>query len=180
MIKSAELIEIGQFLKPHGIKGELSAIFNFPEVEPDMFRCLIIEINGIYVPFFIDTWREKGGTSYLIKLDGVNNESEAQEFSNYPFFILKSDLPEENLAEIEDGDGFYLYDLIGYKIFDDKTPVGIINDIDDSTSNILLHIKKDNDIIYVPFAEDWIEEFDAQKHIIRMNIPNGVINLNSK
>lgn len=51
MITSDEIIEIGAFVKPHGVKGEISAQIDY-EIDLQELKCLIIDIDGIFVPFF--------------------------------------------------------------------------------------------------------------------------------
>ena len=51
MITREELIRIGRFNKPHGVKGELS--FTFTDDVFDRTECpyIVCEIDGIFVPF---------------------------------------------------------------------------------------------------------------------------------
>ena len=175
MIKLDELTEIGQFYKPHGIKGELSAGFDY-ELSPDDLRCIIINLDGIFVPFFIEFFRPRGHESFLIKLEGIDNENEALMLAKQPIYALTSEIEIDSEAS---EDGFYLYDLIGYRLNDENGFIGNITDIDDSNENILIHVTSpDNKIVYIPFAEDWISEIDASGKTIKMTLPEGILTLN--
>lgn len=176
MIRKEDLTEIGAFHKTHGIKGELSATFDY-DLEPDGLRCLVLEIDGIFVPFFIESWRGRGADRYLIKLEGINDETEASAISKLPIFGISSELPVE---EDSDDDGVYLYDMIGYNLYDKDTPVGIIESINDTTENILFNVEtSEGNIVYIPFAEELIESFDTEAKTIVMDLPEGIINLNN-
>ena len=63
MIERDELIKIGRFNKPHGVKGELS--FTFTDDVFDRTDCpyIVCEIDGIFVPFFIEEYRFKSDTT---------------------------------------------------------------------------------------------------------------------
>ena len=76
MITREELIRIGRFNKPHGVKGELS--FTFTDDVFDRTECsyIVCEIDGIFVPFFIEEYRFKSDTTALIKLEDVLFEVE--------------------------------------------------------------------------------------------------------
>lgn len=52
MITRNEIIEIGTFNKSHGVEGEISATFDCDVEAAGMFRCLICDMDGIFVPFF--------------------------------------------------------------------------------------------------------------------------------
>ncbi|MBD5180713.1 MAG: 16S rRNA processing protein RimM [Bacteroidales bacterium] len=174
MILPSEIEPIGQFGKPHGINGEINLSLNM-EISPDELSCVIMDIDGINVPFFFKSVRNRGVDSYLVFIDGVNTEYEASAFVNKTVYALKSELPEKE----EDEDGFYAEDLIGFKvIITDSDVAGTITDIDDNTANILFIIRTDDGKqILIPVAEEFIESIDTENKTIEMNIPDGLINL---
>ena len=69
MITREELIRIGRFNKPHGVKGELS--FTFTDDVFDRTECsyIVCEIDGIFVPFFIEEYRFKSDTTAFTVID---------------------------------------------------------------------------------------------------------------
>lgn len=175
MIKPEEIKEIGSFIKPHGINGEITALFP-AEVDPDMLSCIVLDMDGIFVPFFIDEWRPKATESVLLKLEGVTDESGAKEFAGKHIFCLRKDLP-ESIAE--DDEGFFTGDLIGFELSDtDSTPVGEVIDFDDQTENVLLMVKRpDGTVIYAPLAEELIVEFNPEAKKISLDLPEGIYEL---
>lgn len=172
MIRNNELCEIGTLQKPHGIKGEISATIE-PDVDPSSLSCIVVDIDGIFVPFFIVSYRPKSVESILLTIDGVTNESEASEFNGKTLYALASDLPDRN-----DADGFYLSDLIGFSIFDvEGREIGQITDFDDSTENILLFVaptSNQGEIMYIPAADEFFVGIDAEKKQVIMNLPEGL------
>lgn len=175
MILQEDLTSIGSFFKPHGIKGELTAELDY-DLSPEDLRCIVLDIDSIYVPFFIESFRPKGNSSWLIKLDGVDDEKQANDFVNKEIFGVTAEL---DLDE-EEGEGIHLYDLIGYTLTSDGQTVGAISDIDDSTANVLLSVTlPDGSTIYVPFADELIVELQPETKTIEMNLPTGIIDLNN-
>ena len=178
MIRRENIVPIGKFHKTHALKGELNAIL---EIEPSYFiegNPMIILIDGIFVPFYVESIRRKGSLSYLIKLEGVETEHGAASFINKEIFAEKNKLIEQGNEEfIEDDEN-----LIGYTVFDtNNEAIGVISDIDDSTENILFTVEdKDGEIIYIPASEDFIKIIDDEKEIIIMDLPQGLIDLNKK
>ena len=57
MISLDEIFPIGQINKPHGVNGELSFTFSSDVFDTEEIPYLIMEIEGIPVPFFIDEYR---------------------------------------------------------------------------------------------------------------------------
>ena len=76
MIRLAEIAEAGHFNKPHGIKGEMSATLDF-DLDLDNVKCIIVPVEGIFVPFFIRSWRPKTADTCLLTLDGINSDMKA-------------------------------------------------------------------------------------------------------
>ncbi|MCH5241680.1 MAG: 16S rRNA processing protein RimM [Muribaculaceae bacterium] len=178
MIKKEEIIKIGKFQKTHALKGELNMISN---IDSDYFSYgnpLIIEYDGILVPYYAETIRPKGSSSYLIKISGIDSEDEAAQFVNKEIYILKKDAEDWLQEELIDSN-----ELEGYKIIDSSSNevVGIVDRVDDTTANLLFIVSTQNgEEIFIPANEDFIVDIDDENKIIIMNLPQGLIDLNKK
>lgn len=174
MIPAAQLIEIGHFGKPHGIKGEMSAVIPDTDIDPSELSCVFVELDGLMVPFFIVSWRTKGSESVLLTFEGIDSQEKAALFTNKAIFAQADDLPESE----QDTEGFYLDDLIGYTLISDDNKVGVISGFDDSTENYLFIVTAaDGSELLIPANTDLIIEVDTKSEIIYMNLPAGLINL---
>ena len=177
MIKPEEIIKIGKFQKTHALKGELNMI---SDIDGEYFlegHPLIMEYDGILVPYYVESLRPKGSTSYLVKISGIDNEEEAAQFVNKEIYILKKNAEEWIGEELIDSNS-----LEGYKIIDvnSNAELGEIERIDDSTSNVLFIVKNRNEEeIFIPANEDFLIEIDDENRIIKMDLPEGLIELNS-
>lgn len=175
MITSSELYPAGRLGKPHGINGEVTALIP-GEIDIDELKCIVLDIDGIFVPFFIDQWRTKSGESVLLKLEGISNEIQAKALSNKEIYILHEDMAKMGLEE-EVNEGFYTADVIGFTLYDsDGSLVGEVTDYDDQTDNVLLLVKlSDGREVYVPLADDLLTGFDAENKTITLDLPTGII-----
>ncbi len=176
MIRDNELSVIGRTLKPHGINGEISATVD-SDVDLDDLRCIVLDIDGIYVPFFINSYRSRGSEAVLITIDGIKDENQAAAVCGLDIHALKSDLGEQ--GSLDGDDGFYMSDLIGFKLLDQAGhTVGTISGYDDSTANTLLIVdNEEGESIYVPIADELINDFDAEARVISINVPEGLLEL---
>lgn len=174
MIRREELTCIGRFVKPHGIKGELNAGLDIGLDSLDALSCIVVDVDGIYVPFFIDSVRPRGSESALLTLEGISNENAAADFSGKDFFALTSELGEEVDG---DDDGFFISDLIGYNVIDmpGGTLVGEVTDFDDSTANVVLLVQRpDGENIYIPAADELFISIDPESRTVAMDLPEGL------
>ncbi len=181
MIRKEDLIGVGKFQRTHALKGELNALI---DIDPDFFgeddQPMIVEMEGCFVPFFAESIRTKGQTSYLVKIDRVDTEEQARQFVNKEIYAERKELKEymaETGEELIDGN-----ELDGYMVSDTSLgEIGRLLRVDDSTANILLVIEgPDGEEIYLPMAEEFIAEIDPDERKIIMNLPDGLIGLNKK
>lgn len=176
MIKEEELTQAGRFNKPHGIKGELSVSLNV-DVDLEEVKCVVIQVDGIFVPFFIESVRPKTSETYLVMLDGIDSEEKARKMTNQPFWLLKTDVPDE---EIDFEEGFYASDLIGFTINDETLgELGEITDVNDVTQNILFIVKSPSGKeILLPVADEFILEVDPDTKTVSTSYPTDILQLN--
>lgn len=180
MITKQEISSIGVVNKTHGVKGELSVTLDLDSSVIENEKFVICNIDGIYVPFFINSFRPKSNYTCLIKFENINTDSDAKFFVDKEIYQLKS-----NICKYSDNNdlenGGYADDFIDYKIFDsDYGYIGKIIDIEVSTENNLFIVEgSDNHIIYIPITDDFITDINDDQLKIIMNLPEGLINLNN-
>ncbi|MCM1369604.1 MAG: ribosome maturation factor RimM [Candidatus Amulumruptor caecigallinarius] len=178
MIKKEDIIEIGKFRKTHALQGELNATLDVDEDFVSDHNPLIVEIDGIYVPFFASWIRTKGATSFLVKLKGLDSGEEAQKLVNKIIYGRREDLVEY----MDDPDMQLVDDFIDYKVIDrNKGCLGTVVYVDNSTANTLFEVETDEgDIIYVPVADEFVEAVDDDNCEIIVNLPDGLVELNKQ
>ena len=101
MIKKEDVFKIGQFAKPHGIKGEIALVTNSDVFDDSDDPYIICEMDGILVPFFIEEYRYKTDTVILLKLKNVDDENHNGEELLLPAaeeLILSADHENKTLA----------------------------------------------------------------------------------
>lgn len=161
------------FAKPHGIKGEISLVTNSDVFDDAEDPCVICEMDGILVPFFVEEYRYKTDTVILLKLENVNDEKAAREFSNREAFFLLDAVDEEDLVGDMTWDSF-----IGYTVIDvHHGELGKITDVDETTINVLLQIDHNGEELLLPAAEELITSADHDKKTLQVCLPEGLLDL---
>lgn len=175
MIKKEDLSEIGKFQKTHALRGELNAILDIDEAYVEDGNPLIVEMDGILVPFYAESIRSKGVTSFLIKLKGVDNIDDASEMVNKEIYALKGEL-----SDYIDENMMLQQDLIGYEVSDEKYGIlGKLLHIEDSTQNELLVVGTESgEDLYIPLVDDFILGIDQEYRIIHTSVPKDILELN--
>ena len=175
MITREDVFRIGRFYKPHGIAGELTFAFDDDVFDRTQSPCWLVDMDGILVPFFWESYRFRTDTTALVKLEGVDNEREAKELSDrevyYPKAYADTDQDEMPLEWRQ---------LVGFRLVNtaDGQETGRVKSVDDSTLNVLLDVERpDGGSCLLPAAEELIENVDVRERTLYMSVPEGLLNL---
>jgi 16S rRNA processing protein RimM len=168
MIDKKELYSIGMFGRPHGVKGEITlfAGCELPDFDRDSY--IICEMDGIPVPFFIDSFRSKGSGSMLVKFENIDSGQKAKIFTGkkaylYAYMVKESGKPEEST-------------FIGYRVIDENLPFeGVVTDMDNSTANELLKVNCGEKDFIVPFG--FFQGISKDEKVIYMKLPEGFMDI---
>ena len=169
MIRQEEVYKIGRIGKTHGVKGEVTLHFTddiFDRADADY---LVIEIDGILVPFFMEEYRFRSDTVALIKFCDIDTQEQAAQLTGSDVFFprhLAADAYEELSWSA----------LAGYELVDAETQqtVGKIAHVDDTTLNILFELE---DGRLIPASNELIVQVDSQRQIIEITLPDGILEL---
>jgi 16S rRNA processing protein RimM len=175
VIREETLSKIGRFTKPHGTKGELTLLttngaFGDGKHPPYIF----CELEGLWVPFFIQAVRRKGGGGgFIVKPERINSDAEAQELARHEVFI-----PAEMVEPEEPEEDSEYQALIGYTVYDSKRGVlGMVTDTDETTDNVLLQVDCNGKEVLLPAAAEWLTAIDDDLRRITVSLPDGFLEL---
>jgi len=166
---------VGTVFKLHGYKGDVN-IYNDDDILFDFntINYFLIEQNNILVPFFITKAHSTKSNVILAKFEDINSEKEA-------LIILKKKiyLPIEFLPAIDENE-MSDKQLIGFKILDiNLGELGEITYINSQTAQQLIYVSKKEKEFCFPMHEQFIINVNTEKRIMKVKIPEELINLNS-
>ncbi len=170
MIRREDVYKIGKLGKSHGIKGELSMMIDddiFDRVDSEF---LVLEIDGIMVPFFMEEYRFKTDDTVLVKFEGIDTQDRAKELTGTDVYFPREMADNDDEAELR------YAQLVGYKVKNaaDGNIVGEIAAVDEQTINIMFEL---TDGKLLPASEELIANIDTEKREITMVISEGILDL---
>ena len=173
MIREEDVYKIGRLGKTHGVRGEISFLFDDDVFDRTDADYLILRVDGILVPFFIEEYRFKSDANAIVKFEGLDTQERARELTGCDVYFPRS--LAEGLAEGDDGDISWNI-LVGFDILDAQSgkAVGRIASIDDSTLNILFELE---DGRLIPASEELITSIDKDNKTITIDLPEGILEL---
>jgi 16S rRNA processing protein RimM len=120
-----------------------------------------------------DLWPHKG--MLVLKFAGVDSISDAE-------ILVGAELqiPRSQRAELETG-WTYVSDLVGCVVFDHGREVGRIEDVQFGAGEapLLIVTSEAGKKFDVPFAEAYLEAVDVARRQVRMNLPEGMLEINA-
>lgn len=170
MIKKEEVFKIGIINKPHGVKGEVSFTFTddiFDRVEDCDY--LVLLLDGILVPFFIEEYRFRSDNVALVKFEGIDSTEKARTLTNVEVYYPVKFMDDQE--EISSWNYF-----IGFRVEDvHHGCLGTVVDVDDATMNVLFVIGNGDEEVLLPAHEEFILDIDRKKKILKVDIPDGLL-----
>ena len=156
---------IAQVLKSNGTDGEL--LISFFDVAPediDLQEPVFIEFDGLPVPFYFESFTQRGVNRARVRLTGVRSLKDADELSGVPIF---ADYFEE---EAED-------DLTGWTVLSPEGAlVGTVTDYEDIPGNTCLWVKRPSgEEVLLPLHEDLVIGLDPSTTTLTLTIPDGLL-----
>ena len=165
---------IGKVAKAHGIKGELKLISfsgELKSISRHTTLTLISHTSGIS-PVFNVLKSRIGNREVIVRLKGVDDRNQAEEFAGCGVLALKKDLP-----ELTD-DEFYLHELEGVTVITGNGEiVGRVEAFFNNGSHDILVVKNERNEFLIPLIPGMI----VKRTVDRLTIapPPGLLDMNS-
>ena len=166
-------ILLGRIIKVSGYEGavavKLEKIFteNIPHMES-----VFLEIEGRPVPFFISDIEYNGADILKLQFEGYATAPKVSEFIGCRVFLTS----EPKIA----GKTREKLSFIGYKVYvSEDELLGEITELIPINDQWLISVSSaDKKAILIPFHEDFIVSIDKRKKLIRMDLPEGLTEIN--
>lgn len=169
MIRQEEVYKIGRLGKAHGVKGEVSFQFDDDIFDRTDAEYLVLDIDGILVPFFMEEYRFRSDSLALVKFCDIDTQERASELTgSLVYFPRQLAEEEEHMPS--------LASLVGFELIDagSNKQIGSIAAIDDTTANILFELENGK---LIPATDELIEQIDTKERKIIMEIPEGLLEI---
>ncbi|MDD7079700.1 MAG: ribosome maturation factor RimM [Prevotella sp.] len=178
MIRESEVFKIGYIAKHRGLRGEVELSFTDDCFDTGSAEYLVLDMDGILVPFFWEEYRFKNDDTAIIKFEDVDTDGQARRLVGHSVYY-----PKAHLADVDSEEGSVLSSyksLTGFAVSNqDGQYIGTIVQVDDSSANVLLTIEENNgEELMLPFHNDFLLNYDLRERTLQLYIPEELLNLN--
>jgi 16S rRNA processing protein RimM len=174
---NGDFITLARVVKTQGRHGEVAA-----EIHSDVPERFVAGMKLFALPKnqdsrreleIEDLWPHKG--LLVLKFHGVDSMSDGE-------LLIGSELqvPSAERSQLEPGWN-YISDLIGCRVLDRAHEIGRIEDVQFGAGEaaLLIVVNGTGKKFEVPFAEAYLEGVDVGQRQVRMNLPDGMLEINA-
>lgn len=172
-MRKDECFYLGKIVSKYSFRGEV--LVKLDTDEPEIYEgmeSVFVELGKNLVPFFIEKCRLHKSSLLRISFEDIKSETDADGLLGTKLYLPLSLLP-----KLPD-DQFYYHEVIGFKMIDEvHGDIGIIESINDSSSQVLFEVKKEGKELLIPVSDDIIKKVDKKNAIIYVATPEGLVDL---
>ena len=168
-----ELVAIARIVRPRGIRGEAVAevLTDFPERFEGLEKVIAVTPTGVREELKIESfWFQNDRV--VLKFEGVDTVERAEELRNAEICV-----PESETVELEEGE-YFDWQLAGCQVETvDGRAVGAVRELMRTGGTEILVVDGDGRELLIPFAESICTEVDVRAKVIKIDPPEGLLEL---
>lgn len=166
------MVRIGKIAATHGLHGDmiLSHILN-KKTWLKNNNVLFLELNkNSFIPFFVTNVKSEREDECIVRLEDVEKVEEAK------MLIGKNVYVEEMVLDKQKIDSPLLW--IGFNVVDKEVgSLGLIKDVVQTAHQWLATIDYEGKEVLIPLIQEMIIEVNTRNKFIRMDLPEGLLDL---
>lgn len=168
------IIPVGKLGKAHGIRGEILLFWYAESFILSKGKTIWLKNTQGQIQQYTVKYCKPYKSQFILSLENIINRDQAEYLVGNDVLISRNDIPNT--------DDILIYDLLQSDIFlENGTYIGKLNNVDFPAGNELWSIKSnDNDEILFPAIPEFVKNIDLINHIITINPPKGLIEINKK
>ena len=171
-MNQAEHLKVGYIQKAHGLRGQLYLRLFSGKADwaENMKGAELSFRRGDEVRVMRLTYHSPHKEGFIVSCEGINDRDQAEEVKGFELSI-----PRKWLVSAK-GESIYLQEIEGFELFDEKLGwIGVIEGFSHSGAQDLLEVSHEGQTRLVPIVAELISELDFPNRILRMNLPEGLL-----
>ncbi len=166
--------QLGYVIKTHGLHGEVSVLLDVDA--PDSYQNLesmFVAQPGSesLVPFFVEHIAVRKNKA-IVKFEEIDTIEQAETLPKARLF-----LPLESLPPLAD-DQYYYHEIIGFAVEDaQQGAMGTVQDVYEAPGQNMIVVQYQEKEVLIPMNDDIVQRVDKQQSVVRVNLPDGLLDI---
>lgn len=173
-VSTSSPVIVARIVKPHSIYGEV-VLFSLTDVEGRLENTdhfLLLSKDDVIGKLEVESRRFFQGR-HVLKFSGISDRNSAEELRGKMLAVEA-----EEIGTLPP-DTFFVHDLIGMKVcLPDGTEIGKVKGVLETGGADLLEVGERGEIL-IPFTDEICREVDADRKVITIDPPEGLLQLNA-
>jgi 16S rRNA processing protein RimM len=171
-LKKADFASLARIQRSHGNRGELKLrVYAEQNAKPPATR-IYLKRKEDFEEFEVESLRYRGHSAFL-KLKGIDSLSQADALAGQDVY-----LPEAAFGPLEEG-RYYHFQILGNRVLDGEGKfLGIVKALLPAGETTLLVVEGQAGEFFVPFSREICPDVDLERREIRIDPPEGLLELN--
>jgi 16S rRNA processing protein RimM len=167
-----QLIKIGHLAAAHGLEGMLVLQHNLGrKSELSGVEVFFVETQeGRFLPYFISEVKARNAEESLLRVEGVDNREKA-------LALLRKAVWLETPIARKLADKSAPIALLGYTVVDQGKTLGPVLEVIEQPAQILLRLEIEGREVLAPLHEGTLEGIDHKKRLIKLSLPEGLLDI---
>lgn len=171
-MKSEEFVEVGYVTKTHGLKGDVQIVFTYHEPEKLKMNAVFLETNGKMVPYFVSSFKLSQQTVGYFLFEDIDHIDKAKHLVKKKVFLQQTMMPKKKKEE------FTFKDLEGFVAVDKQHgELGKILSVREYPQQLLATVTYQEKEVLFPLSEDFIQDIDIANRILKIDLPDGLLDV---
>jgi len=161
---------LGSITKTHGIAGEIlvrSPGYSF--TVNNAAEVVFFEIDGIPVPFFIESHHQPDNRSIVLKIRDIDDIVAASRFINRKVYIQTADIDQP--VKVNSYSSYKSYTILDAE----NRELGIISEYLSINENPLFVVADGLNKFYIPASQEFIIRIDRDARKVIVSLPDGLL-----
>lgn len=172
MLAHKDSFEIGYITKTRGLKGEVQLFFQYEDPEDLELDVVFIELHNKLVPFFVSSYQLLSNNTGYFFFEDVDHIDKAVELVKKTVFLPNTKKPERDPEE------FLITDLKGFVVHEKGYgELGEILEINEFPQQFIAYVNYQSTEIMFPLNDDFILEIDREAKILKIELPEGLLDV---
>jgi len=169
-VSETDWVAVGRLIRTRGNRGELIAeIYSTQPGRAGRLKEVRLEKGALSRTAVVELYWEHDGKP-ILKFEGMDSISDSEGWAGADILV-----PESERARPEEGEFSYA-ELIGCQVLEAGRPIGTVEGIDEGGGPPLLRVAGEKEIL-IPFAKAFCREIDIERKVIRVELPEGLLDL---
>ena len=168
----AEYFNIGKMVAVHGLKGELILLHELGKKSSlkGLATIFIEDKKDSLLPWFIEETRIKSEKEIYIKLEGLESREQAMKLVQKKVWLPEAD-HKKYLSKTAPSS------ILGYSIINEGEDLGPVLEVIEQPQQLLCRLEIRGKEVLIPLHEQSIEKIDHRKKQIRVELPDGLLDI---